>query len=163
MVTWNEFTQRAPAISEVFARRHAATGNLCLLATLRSDGFPRISPMEPRVFEGQLWLIGMPGTLKFRDLERDPRLCLHTATVDTAVADGDAKIWGVARDVPDRGLHSRFADALYEEIGLDLRDSEFDRFYAVDITGASAVVIDDGHLDITVWRAGEEEHVVRKH
>ena len=42
-----------------------------MLATLRSDGFPRISPLEPRMFEGQFWLGGMPNTLKFRDLSTD--------------------------------------------------------------------------------------------
>lgn len=41
--------------------------------------------MEPRVFEGQLWLVGMSGTTKFNDLARDPRFCLHTATVDPEV------------------------------------------------------------------------------
>ncbi|OOK63921.1 hypothetical protein BZL30_9346 [Mycobacterium kansasii] len=50
---------------------------------LRSTGFPRISPMEPHIFENRLLLPGMPGTTKFRDLARDPRFCLHTATVDT--------------------------------------------------------------------------------
>src|SRR4051812_16322137 len=94
MTTWKEFAEDAPRIAAVFARRHAATGNLCMLATLRSDGFPRISPMEPRIFEGQLVIGGMPGTTKFRDLARDPRFCLHTATVDPHVNEGDAKLWG---------------------------------------------------------------------
>ena len=87
MPSWQEFAEAAPQIAAVFTRRHAATGNLCLLATLRSDGYPRISPMEPRIFEGRLWLGGMPGTTKFGDLLRDNRFCLHTATVDTAVSD----------------------------------------------------------------------------
>jgi hypothetical protein len=163
MTTWKEFTEHAPSIAAVFARRHAATGKLCLLATLRSDGFPRISPIEPRVFEDQLWLVGMPGTTKFRDLGRDPRFCLHTATVDPHVADGDAKLWGVVVDVRDEALHQRFAEALYEEIGLDLRGQEFDHFYAADLTGASAVQVAGGHMDITIWRPGEPERVVRKH
>jgi Pyridoxamine 5'-phosphate oxidase len=92
MVEWKGFADEAPRIAEVFLRRHAATGNLCMLATLRSDGYPRISPMEPRIFEGRLLLIGMPNTSKFRDLGRDPRFSLHTATVDTYVGDGDAKL-----------------------------------------------------------------------
>ncbi len=54
MVAWKELAEEAPRIAEVFVRRHAATGNLCLLATLRSDGYPRISPIEPRIFEGRL-------------------------------------------------------------------------------------------------------------
>jgi hypothetical protein len=163
MTTWKEFTDTAPRIAGIFTRRHAAAGNLCLLATLRSDGFPRISPMEPRIFEEQLCLVGMPNTTKFRDLGRDPRFCLHTATVDTEVKDGDAKLWGVVVDVPDRALHQRFAEALYEEIGLDLRGQEFDHFYTADVVGASAVEVGGGHMDVTVWKPGEPERVVRKH
>ena len=163
MTTWTEFAAAAPRIAGIFARRHAATGNLCLLATLRSDGYPRISPLEPRIFEDELWLVGMPGTTKFRDLARDPRFCLHTATVDTEVKEGDAKLWGVVRDVPDRALHKRWAAALFEETGFDLRGQEFDTFYAADLTGASAVEVGGGHMDVTIWRPGEPERVVRKH
>ena len=99
MVSWREFHDEAPTVAETFVRRHAATGKLCLLATLRSDGFPRISPIEPRIFEDQLVLVGMPGTTKFRDLGRDPRFNLHTATVDAYVGDGDAKLWGLAHNL----------------------------------------------------------------
>lgn len=163
MVTWKEFTESAPRIAAVFTRRHAATGSLCLLATLRSDGFPRISPLEPRIFEGQLWISGMPGTTKFLDLARDPRFCLHTATVDPHVADGDAKLWGVVNDIQDKALHQRYATAVYEEIGLDLRGQEFDHLYAADLIGASSVSVDGGHMDVTIWKPGEPERVVRKH
>lgn len=162
MTTWKEFTEAAPRIAAIFTRRHAATGNLCMLATLRSDGFPRISPMEPKVFEDQLWILGMPDTTKFRDLARDPRFCLHTATVDTNVNDGDAKLWGVANDVQDTALHQRFAAALFEETGFDLRGQDFDHFYAADLIGAAAVEVLEGHMDITVWKPGEPEHVIRK-
>jgi hypothetical protein len=162
MATWSEFATEAPRIAAVFARRHTATGNLCLLATLRSDGFPRISPMEPRIFEGELWLVGMPNTTKFADLTRDPRFSLHTATVDPQVGDGDAKLWGTVHDVRDDALHQRWADALYADTGFDLRGETFPQFYAADIAGASSVEILDGHLDITVWTGGAER-VVRKH
>ncbi len=163
MTTWQEFTEAAPKIATVFTRRHAATGNLCLLATIRSDGFPRISPLEPCMFEGQLWLVGMPGTTKFHDLARDPRFCLHTATVDPQVSDGDAKLWGVVRDVTDEAVQQRFAADLFERTGFDIRGEAFDHFYAADITSASAVEAGGGHLDITIWQPGEPERVVRKH
>jgi len=163
MTTWMEFTHAAPRIAAIFTRRHAATGNLCMLATLRSDGFPRISPIEPRIFEGQLWIVGMPDTTKFRDLRRDPRFCLHTATVDTEVKDGDAKLWGVVEDIRDTALHQRFATDLFEETGLDLRRQEFDHFYAADLVGAAAVEVGGGHMDVTVWKPGEPERVIRKH
>jgi Pyridoxamine 5'-phosphate oxidase len=163
MATWTEFSAAAPRIAEVFRRRHAATGNLCMLGTLRPDGFPRVSPMEPRFFEDTLWIGGMSGTAKFRDLVRDPRFCLHTATVDTHVADGDAKVWGTVEDVPDEELHRRFADDLFAETGFDLRGQKFEHLFATHLVGASAVEVGGGHMDVTVWRDGAPERVIRKH
>jgi len=162
MIAWHVFAEQAPRIAEIFVRRLAATGNLCLLATLRSDGYPRISPMEPRIFEGRLVLIGMPNTTKFRDLGRDPRFCLHTATVDTYVSDGDAKLWGNAVNVPDTGLHERFTNDLFDETGFDLRGQQFDPFYVAHLTSASAIELDGNQLVITIWKPGEGERVVRK-
>jgi hypothetical protein len=162
VVAWSEFAEQAPAIAEVFVRRHSATSKLCLLATIRSDGYPRISPMEPRIFEGHLVIVGMPGTTKFRDLAREPRFCLHTATVDPFVGDGDAKVWGEARNLQDGVLHERFAESLFQEAGMDLRGQRFDPFYVADVTGASSVEFRDGRLGITVWKPGQRERVVQK-
>ncbi|MFC9435754.1 pyridoxamine 5'-phosphate oxidase family protein [Nocardia sp. NPDC057030] len=163
MTTWSEFAAEAPRIADLFVRRHTATGNLCMLGTLRSDGFPRISPVEPRFFEGMLVISGMPGTTKFRDLARDPRFCLHTATVDTKVSDGDAKLFGTVVDLPDPQVHARFAQQLFDDTGFDIRGREFDHFYVADLSSASTVEVVDDHLDITIWKPGQGERVVRKH
>ena len=163
MTTWLELKEQAPRITAIFERRHAATGNLCMLATLRKDGFPRISPMEPGLFEGELWIGGMPGTTKFFDLARDPRFSLHTATVDTHVGDGDAKLWGTVEDVHDEALHARYADDVFADIGLDLRGRTFEHFFAAHLVGAAAVEVGGGHMDVTVWQEGTPERVVRKH
>lgn len=160
MVAWEDFAEEAPRIAEVFARRHAATGNLCLLATLRSDGYPRISPMEPSIFEGQLVLVGMPNTTKFRDLGRDPRFCLHTATVDPYVGEGDAKVWGEAQNLQDEHLHERFAAKVFDDGGPDLRGQDLDPFYVADLTSASSIEFADGQLRVTIWKPGEGERVV---
>jgi hypothetical protein len=162
VVAWSAFVEEAPHIAEIFARRHSATGNLCLLATLRADGYPRISPMEPRIFEGRLLLVGMPDTTKFRDLDRDPRFCLHTATVDTHVGDGDAKLWGEARNLQDASLHERYFDHLFTEDGFDLRGQVFDPFYVADIVSASSLELVDNQLRITIWKPGQGERVVHK-
>jgi hypothetical protein len=163
MTTWKEFAQAAPHVAEMFVRRHAAAGNLCMLGTLRSDGFPRISPIEPRIFEGQLVIAGMPDTTKFNDLARDPRFCLHTATVDTHVKDGDVKLFGTVTNLQDKELHQRFAQQLFDDIGFDLRGQQFDQFYVADITVGSSVEVVDGHMDVTIWKPGEAARVVRKH
>ncbi|MGW0183404.1 pyridoxamine 5'-phosphate oxidase family protein [Nocardia sp. NPDC003345] len=162
MTTWSDFTAEAPRISEIFRRRHIATSNLCMLATLRSDGYPRISPVEPIIFEEKLVIVGMPGTTKFRDLVRDARFCLHTATVDTMVTEGDAKIFGTVVDDPDTGLHARFAQHLFEDSGMDLRDQPFEHFFVADLTSASAVEVGDELLKVTIWKPGEGERVVEK-
>jgi hypothetical protein len=162
VITWDLFAAEAPHIAEIFVRRHAATGNLCMLGTLRSDGYPRISPLEPRIVAGHLAIVGMQGTTKFRDLGRDPRFTLHTATVDTRVSDGDAKVWGRAVNLQDTELHKRFADELYEESGFDLRSEKFDPFYVADLTGASSLEVAGDQLLITIWEPGEGEREVHK-
>jgi hypothetical protein len=118
--------------------------------------------MEPRIVDGRLVLAGMPGTVKFRDLGRDARFCLHTATVDRYVGDGDVKLWGVADDVQDAELHRLFAKTLYTETGMDLRGQEFRPFYVGKLTGASSLHVEDGRLTITIWKPGQGERVVRK-
>ena len=119
--------------------------------------------MEPRFFEGDLWIGGMPGTVKFDDLVHNPRFTLHSATVDPHVGNGDAKVWGTVVDVKDDALHQRYAQALFAETGFDLRGRTFEHFFRSDIIGAAAVSVRDGHLDITVWRESRGESVIRKH
>ena len=160
MATWAQFTEEAPHVAEVFARRHAATGKLCFLGTSKADGSPRVSPMEPNIFEGQLVLLGMPGTLKFKDLGRDPRFELHTATVDTGLSEGDAKLFGVVGDLRDMDFHHRFLDHLYQESGFDLRGEVFEPFFVADLQGGSCIELDDDRLKITIWEPGVGEHIV---
>ena len=49
-----------------------------------------------------------PYGLKARDLLRDPRLALHSATVDPEMRLGDAKIAGRAVDVTDEAERARY-------------------------------------------------------
>jgi hypothetical protein len=164
MIEWTQFQQEAPETVAVLERRLAATG-LALLATLRSDGSPRISPLEPLVGDDRLWLGMMPGSTKTADLRRDPRLCLHTATADKDVADGDAKVWGravVADDVPTR---TRYKEAFQAATGhdLDAMPGGFD-LYWVELTGASSLVLGDDHqhLRITAWTPGSPERITKR-
>ncbi|MEZ5310899.1 MAG: pyridoxamine 5'-phosphate oxidase family protein [Microthrixaceae bacterium] len=161
---WADFVAAAPQVSALFQRRHQACGNLCMIATIRRDGSPRISPMEPRIFEGQLLLVGMPGTTKFGDLERDPRFSLHTATIDNRVTDGDAKLSGRVVALEDAEYRRRFLAHLLAESDMDFEDDQVSPLYAADITSASTVeVVNEEHLELTIWKVGESERVVRKH
>ena len=88
-----EFARRVQALFD--AHRHKT------MATVRADGAPRISGIEAAFQEGELTFGSMPASRKGADLQRDPRLALHSATVDPiegqeAQWPGEAKIAGRA-------------------------------------------------------------------
>jgi hypothetical protein len=100
MATWDEVTTAAPELAAAVRRRFDAHKHKAL-ATLRRDGAPRISGTEVSFREGELWLGMMDRSLKALDLQRDPRLALHSPMLDEEMADGDAKIAGRAIEVAD--------------------------------------------------------------
>lgn len=67
------------------------------IATIRRDGSPRISGIEVRFAGGEILIGMMPKSRKLADVLRDPRVALHSATLqrrgDPWVS--DAKISGV--------------------------------------------------------------------
>src|SRR5918999_1672707 len=100
MATWNEVEAAVPELAEAVRSRFEATG-LGLLATLRKDGAPRITGVEPGFSRGEVWLGMMDGSRKALALRRDPLLALHSATADKEVKDGDARITGEAGELSE--------------------------------------------------------------
>jgi hypothetical protein len=89
--TWDDVKKATPELA-LAVQRGFDTHIHKTLATLRADGSPRISGQEASFRDGQLWLGMMPDSRKAKDLLRDPRLALHSATVDPEMPDGDAKL-----------------------------------------------------------------------
>src|SRR5438309_1888548 len=81
MARWSEFASAEPALARRVEERFRVRKHKTL-ATLRKDGSPRISGIEVEFADGELYLGMMPGSLKLRDLERDPRLALHGPAED---------------------------------------------------------------------------------
>jgi hypothetical protein len=169
MATWTAFIDEAPEIASIARARIAATG-LFLMATLRRDGFPRISPVEPTMagdemvlHGGGLWLPMMPDSTKARDLKRDGRVALHTATADKMVTDGDVKLWGVATEITDRATLETLAADIAVSTGHELAVGTFDAF-DIDLLGASSVTVDVEAevLYVRTWRPGEGVTTVDK-
>ena len=107
MASWAEFASAEPALASQVEKRFAIRKHKTL-ATLRKDGSPRISGIEVEFANGEIFLGMMPGSVKLRDLERDPRLAIHSPTDDPPDGNasgwpGEAKLAGYARevDVPD--------------------------------------------------------------
>jgi Pyridoxamine 5'-phosphate oxidase len=150
MASWSEFTSAAPALADAIGARLAAHRHV-MLATLRRDGSPRLSGIEARVWEGEMWLGMMTESMKGADLRRDPRLALHSAPIDLVLAAGDAKLNGVA--VPaDAETIDRFRASLAEE-GTPPPEGPMDLF-SVQFTDASLTRVDGEELVIDAWREG---------
>jgi len=159
MATWNAVIDAAPDIAHLAQARIEATG-LGLLATLRADGFPRVSGVEPWFEGGELWLGMMSGSLKAKDLQRDARLCLHNATVDKDVKDGDVKITGRGVEVDDPAVRRRVRDDLVARTGFDPGDSF--HLFRVDVAEVATLRPATDHLVIESWREGGQPKRVER-
>jgi hypothetical protein len=97
MTSWREVEQAEPAFAERVRRRFGVGINKAL-ATLRKDGSPRISATELEFEDGEVTLGMIGGSLKLLDVRRDPRVAIHSPTVDAPTGDpewpGDAKMSG---------------------------------------------------------------------
>jgi hypothetical protein len=144
MAGWREIEQDAAEFAaKVRARFEAGTNKT--LATLRRDGAPRISGSEAAFRDGELTFGMMPGSVKLSDVRRDPRIALHSPTIeppDGAPQDwpGDAKLAGTAVEIP--------APPDNEVAGAG--------HFRIDITEVTLTYVGDpaDHLVIESWHAG---------
>lgn len=95
-MTWAGFEQADEALARLVMARLESHRH-SVMATLKADGSPRTSGMEAPIRSGHLWLAMTPGSRKAVDLGRDPRFSLHSAPGAEDLADGDARIDGIAQ------------------------------------------------------------------
>ncbi len=78
MVTWKEFAIARPDLAEIGARLlYQYKVGYAFLATVRSDGGPRLHPVCPALAEDHLYVF-IAESPKKNDLLRDGRYALHT-------------------------------------------------------------------------------------
>ena len=93
--TWQDLELGAPEVARLGMDRINAA-RVALLGTLRADGSPRISPVEPYLAQGQLLVGAMTWSGKAADLLRDPRYVLHSAVTGPDSGEGELKLYGSA-------------------------------------------------------------------
>ena len=110
MASWKAVQAAEPDFAERVEALFGA-GRHKTLATLRRDGAPRISGIEATFAAGELWLGMMPRSRKGQDLRRDPRMALHSPSLDPPADPtawgGDAKVSG--RAIEETGDEQRRA------------------------------------------------------
>ena len=152
MVSWADFAREKPELAQRGEALLEATG-LCMLGTLRANGYPRISPVEPLLHDGQLYLGMMWQSRKARDLLRDPRCVVHNAHADKNGTDGDFKLYGLARDIADPDEREGYCRALEAKIGWRPENDEF-HLFAVDVTEVGWFRVVAGSHETEAWRPG---------
>jgi hypothetical protein len=157
---WRDVEGATPDLARRVRARFEAHG-LALVATIRPDGGPRINGLEPLFADGELWMGMMPASLKGRDLQRDARFALHSATVDKGVTDGDARISGTAVPVADEAGKARFRDAFEAATGTQLPPGPMELFRA-DVTELVLVWPNVDHLVIESWREGRGDRRIER-
>jgi hypothetical protein len=154
MVDWADVEREEPEFA-ARVRRSFDAGKHKTLATLRRDGAPRISGTELDFFDGHAYLGSMLGAVKARDLLRDPRCALHSATVDTELTGvGDAKVSGRAVAVTDPAEVAWFVRR-GEDQGRELPPDDF-HLFRLDVDDVSLLTMGDppDHLVIEHWKSG---------
>jgi len=138
-----EFAARVRAAFDAHAHK--------FLATLRRDGSPRISGIEMHFVAGEPWLAGMPGSVKFTDLRRDPRFALHSGSSEPDAFDGDGKLGGRAIPVIDpdeRAAYAGKAGVAPEHMGFELFRVDLDQVVLVALNDEKTALV------ISSWRPG---------
>ena len=99
-IRWADFEHAEPEFARrvrtlLTSRKHLT------MATLRSDGSPRISGTLIEFADGELRIESNAGALRARDLRRDPRIAIHGPTNEPPELEpwrweGEAKVAGQA-------------------------------------------------------------------
>jgi hypothetical protein len=147
MASWKTIEDTSPEFAAKVKGRFEAGTNKTL-ASLRADGSPRISATECKFTGGELTLGMMGGSLKLADVRRDPRVAIHSPTLEpppepSTEWPGEAKMAGSLVQVraPDDtdNPNSGFEDA---------------GFFRLDITEVSLTYLGGDppdHLVIESW------------
>jgi hypothetical protein len=139
MAAWSDIEKDAPEFAGR-VRGRFAMGTNKTIATLRRDGSPRISAIEAEFADG-VTMDMMDGSLKLLDVRRDPRIALHSPTIEPPEGDpgwpGDAKLAGTLIEI------AAPADDTHEGAG----------FFNVDITEVVLTYVGTpaDHLVIESW------------
>jgi len=149
-VRWAAFARACPELAEL-ARDWIADRHILLLGTIRPDGSPRISAVECDVVgddlcSGMIWR-----STKALDLERDPRMTVHSLPPGLSNPEGDLKLYGAAVPVGPAGRRD-YERTLDARIGWS--PSEPYHCFAYDIASAALVRFRDNGREAWRWREG---------
>jgi hypothetical protein len=145
LISWQELEAAAPQIAQLGRQRLEVT-RVALLGTLRKDGSPRISPVEPYLSQGELLFGSMARSAKTRDLLRSPRCAVHSAITGPDSGEAELKLYGRAVEASHE-LRERCAEGWWHG-----RPASVAVVFVVSIVQAAVVEWDLGRGQMIVRR-----------
>jgi Pyridoxamine 5'-phosphate oxidase len=155
VTTWAEFEAAAPELAALAGERFAST-QLLLLGTIRGNGWPRISPCEYLLVDGDIYLGMIWRSKKALDLLREPRCVLHSTTTSKNGDEGDVKIYGRAVDEQRPERRASVRRAAIEAMDFDPESDGDYHLFRVDITEVGYTIFADEKLNAKTWKPGPE-------
>jgi hypothetical protein len=126
VVTWGEFRSERPDLADTGRGLLYNFGiGLGFLATVRTDGGPRVHPVCPILTDDHLYALIVPGP-KLNDLRRDGRFALHSETIPPPRQDDAFYLTGTVSEVTDAQMWERIATQLLDERELGTRWTGFE-------------------------------------
>ena len=155
-VTWADFERSEPRLASSVRDRFESHRH-GVMATLRSDGAPRLSGMDTPIRDGQLWLAMDTVSRMAEDLRRDPRFSIHSAPDEEELWQGDARIEG--RAVPS--LDSEMA-LFVKGHRFPIEDTSTMALFTTHITRVVLVRVEDRSLLVASWTPDGGMNVTRR-
>ena len=153
---WSDIEHAQPRLARLGRQRLFEPG-VVLVASIRQDGTARLSPVEPLLMDGDLWLSMMWQSGKARDLLRDPRILVHGIVTSRDGAAGEFKVRGTARAEGDLAVQRRYAQTVAGSLGWNPQPGRF-HLFAVDVSNVSFISYDTptGDQHVAMWPPGRE-------
>jgi hypothetical protein len=153
---WSDLERRQPRLASLGRKMLGAPG-VVLVGTVRADGSPRISPVEPLFWKDDLWLSMLLDSYKARDLLRDPRVLVHSVVTSRNGANGEFKLRGRAVLESDIAVQRRYAVAVAGELGWRPEVGKF-HLFRVEVEDVTFIRYDEpsGDQYVTRWPPGAE-------
>jgi Pyridoxamine 5'-phosphate oxidase len=144
---WAELEADVPEIAAE-ARRRFEDAGMALIGTLRRDGSPRISCVDPCLLDGEIYLGMMWRSRKAVDLLRDPRLVLHNAICTNRGDEVEVILHGNGAEVGIDGTIERYLSAVPGWRGRRLH------LFRVELEAAALIRYESGRQHVQVWPRG---------
>jgi hypothetical protein len=154
---WADVEAQQPRLAALGRLRLGDPG-VVLVGTVRTDGSPRISAVEPFFWRGDLWLPMLLDSLKARDLRHDRRVVVHNViTSRDGTTDGEFILRGDALLESDRTLNKEIAAAIADDLPWRPEAGKF-HLFRVDVEHVASIRWGENNDQyLTQWPPGHEQ------